>query len=223
TSDEWPMYRHDPRRSGIAGTIVPAKLEQAWEMNIGGKLTQPVVADGKVLLSAVDEGTVYALDEKTGKVIWEYVAGGRVDSPPAIYKAMALFGSADGWVYCLRLSDGKLVWRFLAAPQDLKTVAYDQPESLWPVHGSVLILNGVAYCSAGRSTWLDGGIYFYGLDPATGTVICKSRFESRHPKLKEGAEQAKAEHVTKILRTPPTTRPIWRLTSATLFLWPGAR
>lgn len=198
TSDEWPMYRHDPRRSGIAGTIVPAKLEQAWEMNIGGKLTQPVVADGKVLLSAVDEGTVYALDERTGKVIWEYVAGGRVDSPPAIYRAMALFGSADGWVYCLRLSDGKLVWRFLAAPQDLKTVAYDQAESLWPVHGSVLILNGVAYCSAGRSTWLDGGIYFYGLDPATGTVICKSRFESRHPKLKEGAEQAKAEHVTKI-------------------------
>ena len=198
TSDEWPMYRHDLRRSGIAGTIVPAKLEQAWEMNIGGKLTQPVVAKGKVLLSAVDENTVYALDEKTGKVIWEYVAGGRVDSPPVIYKAMALFGSADGWVYCLRLSDGKLIWRFLAAPQDLKTVAFDQAESLWPVHGSVLVLNGVAYCSAGRSTWLDGGIYFYGLDPVTGIVICKSRFESTHPKSKQGAEQAKPEHVKKI-------------------------
>jgi len=36
------------------------------------------------------------------------------------------------------------------------------------------------------------------LDPATGAVICKSRFESTHPKFKQGAEKAKAEHVTKI-------------------------
>ena len=161
-------------------------------------MTQPVVAGGKVALSAVDQNTVYVLDEKTGKVIWDYIAGGRVDSPPAIYNAVVLFGSADGWVYCLRLSDGKLVWRFLAAPADLKTVALDQVESLWPVHGSVLVLGGVAYCSAGRSTWLDGGIVLYGLDPATGKVVCTSRFQSRHPRLNEGKDKAKKEHVTKI-------------------------
>jgi len=197
-SESWPQYRHDPRRSGIAGTIVPAKLNQVWKVNIGGRLTQPVIANGKVLLSAVDENTIYALDEKTGKSIWEYVAGGRVDSPPAIYKETVLFGSADGRVYCLRLSDGELLWRFLAAPANLKTVAFDQVESLWPVHGSVLVLNDIAYFSAGRSTWLDRGIDFYGLDPATGRVICKSNFQSRHPKFKEGKEQAKAEHETKI-------------------------
>jgi hypothetical protein len=196
--ESWPQYRHDSLRSGIAGTVVPTKLQSTWKTDIGGRLTPPVVAGSKVLLCSLDEDAVYALDEKSGKVIWRYVAGGRVDSPPAVHREMVLFGSTDGRVYCLRLSDGELIWRFLAAPTDLRTVAEDRVESLWPVHGSVLILKGVAYFSAGRSTWLDGGIYLYGLDPATGTVLYKNHFESRHPKIGECKDQAKPEHITKI-------------------------
>ena len=196
--ESWPQYRHDALRSGIAKTIVPTEFEQAWKADIGGRLTQPVVAGGKVVLASVDAGRVYALDEKTGKVVWEYAAAGRVDSPPAIYKSMALFGSADGWAYCLRLSDGQLVWRFQAARADMKTVAMDQVESLWPVHGSVLILNGVAYCAAGRSTWLDSGIDLYALDPASGRIVHKSHFESKHPKINEGKDAAKPEHNTRV-------------------------
>jgi len=196
--ESWPQYRHDPLRSGIARTVVPTRLEPAWRADIGGRLTPPVVAGGKVLLSAVDTDTVYALDERTGSVAWRYVAGGRVDSPPAIHRGMVLFGSADGRVYCLRLADGELIWRFIAAPADLRAVAEDRVESLWPVHGSILVPNGVAYCSAGRSTWLDGGIYLYGLDPVTGTVLCRARFESRHPRLGEGKNEARPEHVSRI-------------------------
>jgi hypothetical protein len=44
-------------------------------------------------------------------------------------------------------------------------------ESAWPVHGSVLVQNEVLYCSAGRSSNLDGGITLYGLDPQTGRVL----------------------------------------------------
>jgi hypothetical protein len=80
----------------------------------------------------------------------------------------------------------------------MRTVAEDRVESLWPVHGSVLILKGVVYFSAGRSTWLDGGIYLYGLNPMTGTVLYKNQFESRHPKFGEYKDQAKPEHITKI-------------------------
>jgi outer membrane protein assembly factor BamB len=197
-ADMWPQYRHDPLRSGIAGTTVPAKPVPAWQAEIGGRLTPPVIAGGKVLVAAVDANAVHALDAATGKALWTHVAGGRVDSPPAIHGGLVLFGSADGRVTCLRLDDGTLVWRFFAAPADLRVVAYDQVESVWPVHGSVLVLNGVAYCSAGRSTWLDGGIDLYGLDPATGKVVCKAHYESRHPKLNEGKEGAKPEHVTKV-------------------------
>ena len=177
-AESWPQYRGGALRSGVARTTVPPELAGAWKADIGGRLTQPVVAGGKVLFASVDAGRVYALDEKTGKIAWEYAAAGRVDSPPAIYKSMALFGGADGRVYCLRLSDGQLVWRFHAARADLKAVAMDQVESLWPVHGSVLVFNDLAYFAAGRSTWLDSGIDMYALEPATGRVIHKSHFEN---------------------------------------------
>jgi len=194
----WPQYRNDSLRSGVAGTIVPSRLEPAWKARIGGRLTPPVVAYGKVLLSAMDEDAIYALDTKSGEVVWRYAAGGRIDSPPAIYGGLVLFGSTDGRVYCLRLSDGKLVWRFHAAPADMRTVAEDRVESIWPVHGSVLVLNGLVYCSAGRSTWIDGGIYLYGLDPMTGKVVCENKYESGHPKLGDGKADARPEHMTRI-------------------------
>ena len=39
---------------------------------------------------------------------------------------------------------------------------------MWPVHGSVLVENDTVYFAAGRSSFLDGGIYLFGLDVATG-------------------------------------------------------
>ena len=70
-----------------------------------------------------------------------------------------------------------------ARAQNRQIVAFDQLESLWPVPGSVLVQNGVAYVTAGRSSFLDGGVYLYGLDPATGRVLCETRVESSQPKV----------------------------------------
>jgi hypothetical protein len=74
-------------------------------------------------------------------------------------------------VYCLRAEDGGLAWRFLAAPSDCRIGYFDQLESVWPVHGSVLVRDGLAYVTAGRSTYLDGGIRLYALRPHTGEVV----------------------------------------------------
>ena len=90
----------------------------------------------------------------------KYTAGGRIDSPPTIYRGLAIFGCADGCVYCLTASDGTLRWKFRAAPADVRLVSYGQLESPWPVPGSVLVVNGIVYCAAGRTAYLDGGIEF---------------------------------------------------------------
>ncbi len=196
--ESWPTFRHDPLRSGVAATALSAALEPAWRAPLGGRLTQPVVAEGMVVVAGIDEGTVYALEEESGRVLWSHSAAGRIDSPPTIHEGTVLFGSGDGRVTCLRLSDGELVWRFLAAPADVRTVAFDQLESPWPVHGSVLLLDGTAYFSAGRSTWLDGGIRLYGLDPATGAVRYEKHLASRHPQFQEGKDRARPEHEARI-------------------------
>jgi len=168
---DWPMYRRDAARSGSVNTKLPDKLQPQWSARIGGRLTQPVVAGGLTVVSAIDTHTVHALDAVNGQPRWTFTAGGRVDSPPVLHAGMVYFGSADGYVYALRGMDGKLAWRFRAAPADHRTVAYEQVESVWPVHGAVLMQNGFLYASAGRSTYLDGGLVLYALDPKTGKQL----------------------------------------------------
>ncbi|MHC4542518.1 MAG: outer membrane protein assembly factor BamB family protein, partial [Planctomycetota bacterium] len=176
STDNWPTFRHDAARSGTTPCSVPVDVSVAWKAELKGKLTAPVAWGDRVFVARPDAHTVYALDMKSGRVLWHFTAGGRIDSPPTIKDGMVLFGSADGRAYCLRASDGQLVWRFLAAPSDRRIACFDQVESAWPVHGSVLIHNGAAYFTAGRSTYLDGG----GLDPATGKILHKGLLEGPH-------------------------------------------
>jgi outer membrane protein assembly factor BamB len=179
--NDWPTYRHDPARSGFTKTSVPTELKRSWQRDLGGKLSSVVLADSKLFVASIDTHTVYALDENSGKILWSYTTGGRVDSPPTIYKGRVLFGSADGWVYCLRASDGAVAWRFRAAPKDLRLTAFEQLESVWPVHGSVLVQDDVLYCVAGRSMFLDGGIRFLRLDPKTGRKLSENILDDRDP------------------------------------------
>ena len=38
----------------------------------------------------------------------------------------------------------------------------------------------MVYFTAGRSTYLDGGIYVYGLEPTTGRILHQGRLEGPH-------------------------------------------
>ena len=172
---EWPTYRHDEQRSGCTASLVPADPRVAWEVELDCRPTSPVVAEGVVLAAATDEYTLHAWDAKKGAHLWSYTAGGRIDSPPTVHDGTAIFGCRDGFVYCVRLGDGELVWRFRAAPRERRVTAFGRMESAWPVHGSVLVNDGVAYFAAGRSSFLDGGIYVYGVEARTGEL----RFETR--------------------------------------------
>ena len=174
---DWPMHRHDPKRSGVQPSPISAK-DIAWNVELAGRLSATVIAQGTLVVSAVSSHQVLAFDANSGERRWSFTAGGPVDSAPTIYGDAVLFGSADGQVTCLRLSDGELVWRFQAAPANLNTVALGQVESLWPVHGSILITDDTAYFTAGRSSYIDGGLFLYGLDPVTGDVKYQQRVNS---------------------------------------------
>jgi len=178
---EWPTFRHDNARSGYARTDVPAEVGQAWKRDFGTKLSQPVVAGGKLFLSAVDVHTVYALDAASGREVWQFIAGGRVNSPPTLYRGLAIFGCADGCVYALNASSGQLAWKFLARPSDRRLMAYGRVESVWPLPGSVLIQDGKLYCVAGRSMFLDGGLRMVILKPETGELISENVMDSQVP------------------------------------------
>ena len=179
--NDWPTYRHDLLRSGCTPTTVSVGLQSAWQTKLGGKLSSVVVAEGKLFVAQIDAHTVHALQLDSGRPAWSFTAAARVDSPPTFWQGRVLFGSADGWVYCLRATDGALVWRFRAAPEDLQIVAYGQLESAWPVPGSVLVRDGIVYCAAGRSSYLEGGIRLCRLDAKTGQMLSETPVDHRDP------------------------------------------
>ena len=177
---DWPMYRKDPARSGSAATSISAGIVPAWSRKLPGRLSQPVFAYGSLFVAARDTCKVYCLDPATGDERWSFIAGGAVDSSPSLAHGRVLFGCADGSVYCLNAKDGALAWRFDATPYDKLVVGYGQVRSAWPVHGSVLVHGDVVHFSAGYSSFLDGGLYLFGLDVKTGRILHENRLDGPH-------------------------------------------
>lgn len=193
---EWPCYRHDAWRSGSTTAPVPTELRILWTAELGGRpvgpiaddwrdnpfvagpVTPPVIAGGMVFVARPDAHQLVALDAPTGAVRWRFTANGRIDTAPTIHRGLCLFGTKSGWAYCLRAEDGRLVWRLRAAPIDERIVAYGQLESPWPVPGSVLVVDGVAFFAAGRQPLADGGILVFAVEPATGKIRWVKRLDS---------------------------------------------
>jgi len=179
--DDWPTYRHDSARSGASSATVSANLKNAWQAELGGRLTAPTIAAGTLYVASIDTHTLYALIAQTGGKRWSYTTGAQIDSPPTYHKGLVLFGSADGYVYALRASDGALAWRFRGAPIDRRMMAWEKLESAWPVHGSVLVHDDVLYCIAGRNMYVDGGIRLIRLDPQTGKLLGETVMDDKDP------------------------------------------
>ncbi|MDH4239105.1 MAG: PQQ-binding-like beta-propeller repeat protein [Phycisphaerae bacterium] len=180
-AQDWPTYRHDAQRSGGTQYAVPAALRRKWQADVGTNITSPTVSGGKVFVASVDEHRVCAIDADSGRSIWDFTAGARVDSPPTLYANNAIFGCRDGYVYSLRASDGALAWRLKAGRDGRRITASGRLESASPVYGSVLVRDGEAYFTAGRSSYLDGGIDLYRLEARTGKILTKTTIYSPDP------------------------------------------
>jgi len=188
-SVDWPLYRHDRWRSSSTTSAGPEKLSTLWSCPlvpaaalpdgpivhdwrenefVKGPVTAPTVAGTLAFVARPDAHEVVAIDVGSGKVRWRFTANGRVDTPPTIYRGLCLFGTHAGSVYALRADSGRTVWHFRAAPSSERIVAYGQVESPWPVPGTVLIINDVAYFAAGRQPFADGGIFIFAVDPMSG-------------------------------------------------------
>ena len=178
----WPTYRHDVARSGTTAAAGPAMLESRWKTKLTTVPSALTVAAGKLFAADVDANAVVALDVADGTELWRFVAGGRVDSPPTFHEGLLLFGCRNGWVYCVAADDGRLVWRYKDLP-DRTVCAFGRLESAWPAFGSVLVKadaqgEPTAYFTAGRSSFLDGGIFVYGLNPGTGEVVYRRQMSA---------------------------------------------
>jgi len=188
-SADWPIYRHDRWRSASTTAPGPEKLSILWSRSLAsasalpdgpilhdwgenefvkGPVSAPTIAGTLAFVARPDAHEVVAIEAGSGQVRWRFTANGRVDTPPTIYRGLCLFGTHAGSVYALRADSGRTAWHFRAAPSSERIVAYGQVESPWPVPGTVLIINDVAYFAAGRQPFADGGIFVFAVDPISG-------------------------------------------------------
>jgi outer membrane protein assembly factor BamB len=163
------------------------KTRVAGPSSVACTLTQPIFADERLFVASKNEQTIFALDSETGKILWRHTVDGRVDSPPTYYEGALIFGSRNGCIYSLRASDGALAWRYRVAPADEQIVSYNQLESVWPAHGSTLVLGDVVYAAAGRNVYLDNGIFLVGLEVSTGKRLYEAQLknEQQNPETDE--------------------------------------
>jgi len=122
----WGMTRDNRRHVPAAAARLTAadlpRLELKWAFAYPNALrarSQPATAGGALFVGSQD-GTVYALDQRTGCIRWSFstVAEVRtgivVESWPAgatDVRPLLFFGDIVGNVYALEAATGKLVWR----------------------------------------------------------------------------------------------------------------
>lgn len=168
-SRDWPFYRADSRATARTQATLPANVSSRWRLQLGSGIrpTAPTTAGGLVFFGASD-GSVQAVDARSGKVEWRVITGGALRYPPTIAGGRAYVGSGDGSVYCLEAKTGRELWRYRVAPADRFIPVYGGLMSTWPVGSGVLVENGVAYAAAGIVNY--DGTHVVALDAANGAL-----------------------------------------------------
>ncbi|MCG3178758.1 MAG: Outer membrane protein assembly factor BamB [Phycisphaerae bacterium] len=174
--DDWPIYRKDAARSNFTTTALPAQPQSLWRQKVGSSpLTQAVSAYGIVCTTEPQAHRVLALDAATGRTLWSFTADGRTDWPAALTRGLCIFSTGAGSVYALDARTGREVWRLRAAPVEKYIAEEGQFASAWPVIGGVLPLNGDIFFACGRSASVDGGMWVFGAEAATGKVRWRAK------------------------------------------------
>jgi len=185
---DWPMYGCDSARSGSTTNSLAFPLRQKWVYEPaqaprpawpepGKELHRldfdygfvPVAACGMVFFGSSADDTVRALDAKSGRLVWQFTADAPFRFAPSVAGGKLYAASDDGRLYCLDARTGEQIWQFRAAPRDRLIVGNGRLISRWPLRSGVLVVDGVAYVTAGM--WPSQGVFTYALDAAAGEEI----------------------------------------------------
>ncbi|MFQ5407057.1 MAG: PQQ-binding-like beta-propeller repeat protein [Anaerolineales bacterium] len=121
-------FGHEVPVDKAKGTIIFTELDEIPDAETGGIAplwkfkcedeirTTPLVADGRVFVSAYDHN-VYALNLEDGSFVWKFAAEAGFAASPMVEKGSIYIGSEDTRFYALAASTGRKVWQLdLGAP-----------------------------------------------------------------------------------------------------------
>jgi outer membrane protein assembly factor BamB len=131
-----------------SGDTVWQKSFPANKSSLIEQLSTPATGGGLVYFGVVD-GTLVALDAKSGTRKWKQATDGPIYSSPAYSDGTLYVGSTDNHVYAFRASDGKSLWKFQTGGD---------------VISSPVVMDGVVYAGSSDK-------YLYALNATTGALF----------------------------------------------------
>ncbi len=162
TQEKWPNFLMNAQHAPQVSQNFSAPLKLNWIAYTGSNIyhCSPVVADGKVFITSIDEGDsrnnfVYAFDCQTGASLWHSPTRSPVKHTLAYDDGIVVATDLTGQVYAFDAETGKLVWE------------YDLQMDIRPTYvGGVTIHNGIAYTGDAK--------YFSALRVADGQLLWQS-------------------------------------------------
>jgi polyvinyl alcohol dehydrogenase (cytochrome) len=173
------------KAAGLTVATTP-RLMLKWAIGFPGVTTafgSPTVFDGRVFVGAAD-GSVYALDTRTGCAFWTYhaLAGVRVAPVIGVDGRYAYFGDLKANVYAVNAMSGGLVWKTRADEHPLAVITgspkLENGRLYVPVSGrdeSIAATNADFECCTFRGSVVS-------LDAATGKRIWRGYTTAEDPK-----------------------------------------
>jgi len=98
-ASDWPLFGHDPSRSGDAGdqgltTATVAKLRERWHVKLPDVADSAPIVVGSRLFQTAKNGTTIALDVRDGRIVWTFTTQG-----PGITTSVPAYDSAGKALY----------------------------------------------------------------------------------------------------------------------------
>ncbi|MEX2302057.1 MAG: PQQ-binding-like beta-propeller repeat protein [Bryobacterales bacterium] len=177
----WPQFL-GPNRDGVypGDDIVDAfpggGPEVVWEKNVGAGFSNPVVANGRLILFHRLGGkeVVEALDAETGKPVWkfEYATAYRDDfgfdegprAAPVVSGGQVYTFGAEGMLHCLQFAGGSKIWSLDTHKE------FGVSKGFFGAAGSPLVEGQRIFLNVGGG----GGAGLVALDKDTGRVLWKA-------------------------------------------------
>lgn len=111
-ASDWPIWRGNPRLTGVSTANVPQNLDVLWTFQTGiGIESSAAIVAGTVYVAALDS-QLYAIELQTGNLKWKYRADAETKSSPSVSKGVVFFGDAAGVFHAVDAVTGKRKWIF---------------------------------------------------------------------------------------------------------------
>jgi outer membrane protein assembly factor BamB len=207
---DWPLYGYDAARlrSPLGLTVRPPfRAEPVWTFHAGSLLEfPPVIGYGRIYI-VNNEGMVYALDERSGKLDWKYKSGRCSAASPAIGRHLVFVAllneppcnasnGANGKTIALDAKTGQVRWQRTIGPSETSplladdlVVVGDWSHNVYAFAATTGALRwsykvggeikGAIALAGGRVYFGSYDTHVYGLDVRTGKQIWRASSQPR--------------------------------------------